>query len=85
MTQDDPNVPKRRRLPTLGGWILLAVMAVLLVAAVIYAHHVWNGLSGTEISPQGWLAMALGILFAFGLGIGLMALIFYSSRHNYDQ
>lgn len=84
MTQDDPDTPKRRS-PTLGGWIILGVLAVLLVVAAIYALHAWDMMSGTEISPQGWLAMALGILFAFGLGVGLMALIFYSSRHNYDQ
>lgn len=85
MSQDDRNAPqKRRRLPTLGEWITLVVMAALLIAAAIYALHVWNELSGTEISPQGWLAMALGILFAFGLGVGLMALIFYSNRQGHD-
>jgi hypothetical protein len=85
MSRNDPPAPKRRRLPTLSGWIALVIMAALLIAATIYALHVWNVLAGTQISAHGWLAMALGILFAFGLGVGLMALIFYSSRHNYDQ
>jgi hypothetical protein len=29
--------------------------------------------------------MSLGILFTAVVGIGLMVLIFYSSRKNYDQ
>jgi len=29
--------------------------------------------------------MSLGILFTAAIGVGLMTLIFYSSRRNYDQ
>jgi hypothetical protein len=29
--------------------------------------------------------MALGVVFSVGLGCGLMALLFYSSRHGYDE
>jgi hypothetical protein len=29
--------------------------------------------------------MGLGIFFSLVLGIGLMALLFYSSRHGYDE
>jgi hypothetical protein len=29
--------------------------------------------------------MALGILFSLLIGCGLMALVFYSSRHGYDE
>jgi hypothetical protein len=28
--------------------------------------------------------MALGVVFSLVVGIGLMALVFYSSRHGYD-
>jgi hypothetical protein len=31
------------------------------------------------------LAMALGVLFTIAVGVGLMALIFYSSRSGYDE
>ena len=29
--------------------------------------------------------MILGVLVTLGLGAGLMALVFYSSRHDYDR
>jgi hypothetical protein len=29
--------------------------------------------------------MALGIIFSLLVGVGLMALVFYSSRHGYDD
>ena len=34
---------------------------------------------------HGWLAMILGIVFTLVVGCGLMALMFYSSRHGYDE
>ena len=33
----------------------------------------------------GYLAMALGVVFSLIVGCGLMALLFYSSRHGYDD
>jgi len=38
-----------------------------------------------EISGAGWLAMGLGVVATLALGIGLMALVFISSRHGYDE
>jgi hypothetical protein len=37
------------------------------------------------VSPLGWLFMALGVIVTTLVGGGLMALVFYSSRHDYDQ
>ena len=34
---------------------------------------------------SGYVAMALGVVFSVALGCGLMALVFYSSRHGYDD
>jgi hypothetical protein len=36
------------------------------------------------MSTTGWIAMVFGILVTLALGTGLMALIFYSSRHGRD-
>ena len=33
----------------------------------------------------GWVAIAGGVIASIGLGTGLMALMFYSSRHGYDE
>jgi len=35
--------------------------------------------------PAGYVAMVLGIVFSLLIGCGLMALLFYSSRHGYDE
>jgi hypothetical protein len=35
--------------------------------------------------PAGYIAMTLGIVFSVVIGCGLMALVFYSSRHGYDE
>ena len=36
--------------------------------------------------PQvGYVAMTIGVVFSLLVGIVLMALLFYSSRHGYDQ
>ena len=68
-----------------GGWITMAVLAGFLVAAVAYAIHAWNAMSGVGISTAGWVFMSLGVIFTIVVGGGLMALLFYSSRKNFDQ
>jgi hypothetical protein len=37
------------------------------------------------MSIHGWIAMTIGIVISLGLGAGLMALTFFSSRHGYDD
>jgi hypothetical protein len=34
---------------------------------------------------SGHVAMWLGVAFSLAIGCGLMALMFYSSRHGYDE
>jgi ABC-type Mn2+/Zn2+ transport system permease subunit len=33
----------------------------------------------------GYVAMAIGVVFSVLLGVGLMVLVFYSSRAGYDE
>jgi hypothetical protein len=68
-----------------GGWFAIVVLLGFLVAALAYAIHAWNALNGVGISPAGWIFMSLGILFTLLVGGGLMALVFYSSRNDYDR
>jgi len=67
------------------GIAAIAIMVGLLGWAVWYGVTSWNALSGVKISPLGWVFMILGVLVTFLVGAGLMALVFYSSRHNLDQ
>ena len=59
------------------------VAAVLVVGFLIAAF--WSGIGDSEISVAGWLAMGLGIIVTLALGIGLMSLVFISSRRGYDE
>ena len=62
---------------------VIASAAIVGIAAVVIG--LWRAVGDVEISAAGWVAMALGILATLGLGVGLMALAFYSSRHGYDD
>ena len=67
------------------SWVAAAIAGagVLAIAFVIAAE--WTGIGDSEISGAGWLAMGLGVIVTLALGIGLMALVFISSRRGYDE
>ncbi len=65
--------------------LTLAVLLGLLAAASAAAYTVWQDLDGVEIGFHGWIALGLGVGITLALGIGLMSLVFYSSRHGYDD
>lgn len=77
--------PKKDTALGVAGWIALAVLVGFLAVAAWYAVHAWTALSGVAITPAGWFFLILGVLVTLALGAGLMALVFYSSRHDYDQ
>jgi hypothetical protein len=54
------------------GWFAIVVLTGFLIAAIAYAIHAWNALGGVGISPLGWTFLVCGV-------------VFYSSRHHYDQ
>ena len=47
--------------------------------------HLWSGMGDVEISLHGYIALALGISLTAAVGIGLMALLFYSARRGHDN
>ena len=61
------------------------MLAMLLLGALALAYEGWFGLGGVEIGFHGMLALLLGTALSLGLGIGLMALAFYSSRTGRDD
>ena len=69
--------------------LLSLVLGVLLAGAVWVSVYIWTSMDGGDvafsISWHGWLAMGLGIVFTVGLGVGLMALVFHSSRSGHDD
>jgi hypothetical protein len=69
----------------LGTFALVAALLAILAAAGWLAARTWLASAGSPMSTDGYVAMALGIIFSTVLGCGLMALLFYSSRHGYDD
>jgi hypothetical protein len=65
--------------------LLLVPLFALLAAALWYAIGLSATVDGPPMPYVGYIAMAFGILFSLIIGCGLMALLFYSSRHGYDE
>lgn len=64
--------------------LIIVPLVALLVAAVWFAVYSWAAIEGPPMPTGGYVAMWLGIVFSLVIGCGLMALLFYSSRHGYD-
>lgn len=69
--------------------LLGLVLGLLLVGAVWVSVYMWTSMDGGDvafsISWHGWLAMGLGVVLTAVLGVGLMALVFHSSRSGHDD
>ena len=68
----------------IGTWIVLVVLVLLLVAAAATGYFGWTR-TDTDVPMSGYVAMGLGAIFTVAVGIGLMTLLFYSSRAGYDE
>jgi hypothetical protein len=68
-----------------AGWITLTILAGFFCVSLWYAVKVWTAMEGVRMSGWGWTFLGLGIVVTIGLGAGLMALVFYSSRHDMDR
>ena len=78
------ETPKSSKLGT-AGWIALVVLAGFFGVSLWYAVKVWSAMAGVHMSGFGWAFLVLGVVVTIALGAGLMALVFYSSRHDYDR
>jgi hypothetical protein len=71
---------------TLVKTALVAVpLLAILLAAGWFVVRAWLTISGPSVPASGYAAMALGVGFSLVVGCGLMALLFYSNRHGYDE
>jgi hypothetical protein len=80
----EPDVLVSSRLGA-GSWTIIIVLLALLAGTFVVVYVGWSLAKGTDVSPSGYVAMAFGVLASLGVGFGLMALIFYSSRKGYDD
>ncbi len=65
-------------------WLWTIPLFALLVAAFWFAGTTWVKLSA-DIPTYGYVAIIGGVFFSLLVGGGLMALLFYSHRHGYDD
>jgi len=65
---------------------ILAVVSLLgLLALVLWvAYQQWVSVV-VDMPGWAWVAIILGVVFSLAVGFGLMGLMFYSSRHGYDE
>jgi hypothetical protein len=68
----------------IGVSIVIAVFLLLLAAAGVIGYLGWTT-SNADVPTSGYVAMALGVVFSLAVGVGLMALVFYSSRKGFDE
>ncbi|AWM02872.1 hypothetical protein [Bradyrhizobium amphicarpaeae] len=68
----------------LARWLLIAVLCAMLAAAGVLGYLGWTS-TDTSVPASGYVALVLGVVFSLVVGVGLMALVFYSSRKGYDE
>lgn len=66
-------------------FILILSLLALLALAITFAIYTWVEMGDVPISINGLIAMGVGAFAAIAMGIGLMWLVFKSSRDGFDQ
>lgn len=66
--------------------VILAIVFLSLLTAAI-GTTVWmsDRIGDAPMDRNGYIALAIGVTATLALGMGLMGLLFYSSRHGYDE
>jgi hypothetical protein len=82
---DGPNSPPRKAWSVFGTAALIAALFGILAAAAWLAVRTWTSVKGPPMPAAGYAAMTIGIVLSLLVGFTLMALVFYSSRHGYDE
>jgi hypothetical protein len=67
------------------NWVAVAAAGIIVVVIGFLIGTVWTSIGDSEITVAGWIAMGIGVAVTLALGIGLMALVFISSRRGYDE
>jgi hypothetical protein len=65
--------------------LLYGTLFALLALSFWFAGSAFVQMSGDPIPLYGYVAIAGGVLVSLAVGGGLMALVFYSNRHGYDD
>ncbi|MBR0873744.1 hypothetical protein JQ633_25530 [Bradyrhizobium tropiciagri] len=65
----------------------IAISIGLLVVLIAVGAYVYQGLTVPDapVPAYGIMLFTIGIALMVVVGVGLMGLLFYSSRHGYDE
>jgi mannitol-specific phosphotransferase system IIBC component len=69
----------------IGSRAVLAALLALLAGAIVVAYLGWTLAKDVDVPASAYVAMAFGVIISLAVGFGLMAMVFYSSRHGYDE
>ncbi len=68
-----------------GTALVIVVLTLLLAGASLVAYWSWQSMAEVEIGFHGYVALGLGAAVTILLWVGLMSLVFFSSRRGYDD
>ncbi len=69
----------------IGTALLVLFLLALLGGTGWFVFDGMTAITDAEVSTHGYIAMTLGVAFSLIIGVSLMVLLFYSSRHGYDE
>lgn len=72
-------------LAMLGGISTKAIVTLVAGLGIVGIYFAATINSDIPLSGSGSLALIIGVTFTLILGVGLMALIFFSSRNGFDE
>jgi hypothetical protein len=64
------------------GLLVASVLSLSVISVGVYA---WISLGDVAMSAAGYIALVLGGVATLAVGVGLMALVFYSNRQGFDD
>ena len=65
-----------------GNWIILAVLLGMLSATIWIGYDMWITTSDIAVLENGYIAVGIGAALTLLISCGLIALLFYCSRHE---
>jgi hypothetical protein len=65
-----------------GRWIILAALLGMLSATIWIGYDMWITTSDIPVSENGYIAVGIAAALSLVISCGLIALLFYSSRHE---
>lgn len=67
------------------AWQIVLGLGIALAVVIALTAYTWFQMADTEMSWNGIAAMLGGVGLSLALGMGLMALVFYSHRSGHDD